>query len=256
MLRCVWLAAAGLAMAAGVASAGQTLDAIKARGALRVGTTGDYKPFSFLEPDGAYHGADIEMAKLIAARLDVRIAFVPTVWARMMDDFKADKFDMAVGGVTVLPSRAAVGDFSTVTVVDGKRPIARCADQAAFTDVPSIDRPGVRVIVNPGAANEQFAREHFPHAQLIVHKDNATVFDEIVNGHADVMVTDGIEVTHQALIHKELCPADVPAPFTRLEKAYWLQKDADLLAIVDETVQAAQRDGSWDKILAAAQLEP
>ncbi len=158
MLRSLLMATAGLAVAAGIASAAETLDAIKARGVLRVGTTGDYKPFSFLEPDGSYRGADIEMAKRIAARLGVRLEFVPTVWARMMDDFKADRFDIAVGGVTVLPARAAVGDFSTVTVVDGKRPIARCADAASFTDLASIDKPGVRVIVNPGAANEQFAR--------------------------------------------------------------------------------------------------
>ena len=63
---------------------------------------------------------------------------------------------------------------------------------------------------------------HFPHAKLTVHADNVSVFDEIIADRADVMVTDGIEVDHQALLHKELCAADVSAPFTRLEKAYML----------------------------------
>ncbi len=256
MFRHVLLISAGVLTAATSAWAGETLDAIKARGALRVGTTGDYKPYSFREPDGSYHGADIEMAKRLAARLGVRLEIVPTVWAAMMDDFKANRFDVAVGGVTVLPSRAAVGEFSVVTVVDGKRPIARCADQEGFIDLQSIDRPNVRVIVNPGAANEQFAREHFPHARLAVHADNATVFDEIVANRADVMVTDGIEVEHQARIHPELCATHVSVPFTRLEKAYWMPRDPELLAFVNEVVGDAKSSGAWDQMMDTAQREP
>ena len=89
------------------------------------------------------------------------------------------------------------------------------------------------MVVNPGASNEQFARANFPHARLTVHADNATVFDEIVAGREDVMVTDGIEVDHQAFIHPELCATKVAAPFTRLEKAYWMQDDPALQAAVD-----------------------
>lgn len=238
------------------ARAGQVLDAIQQRGALRVGTTGDYKPYSFLDPDGTYRGADIEMARRIAERLGVSLQLVQTKWGSLMADFQGDAFDMAVGGVTVLPARSAAGSFSTVLVVDGKRPIARCGDAGRYVDVTAIDQPGVRVIVNPGAANEAFARENFPHAALRIHADNATVFDEIAAGRADVMVTDGIEVDHQVYLHKELCAAAVPAPFTRLEKAYWLKRDADLTQIVDGVIAEAQANGSWASILRTAQEQP
>lgn len=256
MLKRLLLAMVGLLVMFASAWAGETLDAIKARGALRVGTTGDYKPFTFRDPDGSYRGADIEMAKRLASRLGVKLDIVPTVWARMMDDFKAHKFDIAMGGVTVLPAREAVGDFSTVTFVDGKRPVARCADQDHFTTIQAIDQPQVRVVVNPGAANEQFAREHFPHANLTVHKDNATVFDEIVANRADVMVTDGIEADHQAMIHPELCATHVAAPFTHLEKAYWLPKDPELLGVVNQVVADEKKTGDWDQILETAQKQP
>ena len=236
--------------------AGEALDAIRARGALRVGTTGDYKPFTFRDPDGRYHGADIEMAGRLAERLGVRLEIVPTVWAVLLDDFVAQKFDVAMGGVTILPARAQRGAFSSVTYVDGKRPVARCTDRERFTSVDAIDQPGVRVIVNPGAANEAFAREHFKHAALSVHRDNATVFDEIIAGRADVMVTDGIEADHQAFIHPELCPTRVPAPFTRLEKAYLLPRDPDLVRLVDDWLAAEKASGEWDRILDAAQRAP
>ena len=170
---------------------GADLAHIQSAGVLRIGTTGDYQPFAFREPDGSYRGADITMARQLAAALGVRAEFVPTTWAKLDSDFAADRFDIAVGGVSILPAREQIADFSPPTVVDGKRPIVRCADKDRFTSIASIDQPGVRVVVNPGASNEAFARSHFPHAQFTVHTDNASVFDEILAGREDVMVTDG-----------------------------------------------------------------
>lgn len=236
--------------------AGATLDAIQKSGTLRVGTTGDYKPFSFRNPDGSYQGADIVMAQRLAETLHVHIAYIPTIWAHINDDYAAGKFDIAVGGVTILPARIARGPFTQTTYVDGKRPIARCADRDRFTSIASIDAPDVRVIVNPGASNEDFARANFPRAKLTIHPDNPTVSDEIVASRADVFVTDGIEVAHLVHTHPELCPANVPALFTKLEKAYWVQNDPDLLAQVNAWLSREIASGFWDKTLDAALAAP
>ena len=75
-----------------------TLDRIRAAGVLRVGTTGDYTPFSLLQPDGSYRGADIDMAHDLAGLIGVDLRFVATVWVDLLDDFLADKFDIAMGG--------------------------------------------------------------------------------------------------------------------------------------------------------------
>jgi cyclohexadienyl dehydratase len=239
-----------------LARAGEVLDAIHARGTLRVGMTGDYKPFDFRDPGGHYRGADVEMAQHLAQYLGVKLEIVPTAWPHLAQDYKAGAFDVAMGGISILPTRQALGPFTPPLRLDGKRPIARCADKERFTTIDAIDQPGVRVIVNPGASNEAFAHEHFPHAQLTVHPDNATVFDEILAGRADVMVTDGIEVDHQALIHPELCAADVPVPFTQIRQGYWVQPDPELLAAVDTWLGEERTSGDWDRLLAAAQREP
>ncbi|MEJ0092062.1 MAG: transporter substrate-binding domain-containing protein [Methylocella sp.] len=234
------------------ASADSALDAIRMRGVLRVGTTGDYKPFSFRNSDGSYVGADIVMAQHLAHELNVKLEFVPTTWSALLPDFAARKYDVAMGGVSVLPERAAQGDFSNIVAIDGKRPIARCADKERFTSVEAIDQSDVRVVFNPGASNESFARTHFSHAHLIVQTDNTAIFDEIVEGRADVMVTDGIEVDHQVYIHPQLCPADVTAPFTKVEKAYLLPKDAALVKFVNDWLATEMSSGDWPRILDAA----
>ena len=226
-----------------------TLARIQVAGVMRVGTTGDYTPFSLKQPDGSYQGADIEMAHDLAERLGVSIEFVPTVWVDLLDHFLAGRFDIAMGGVTVTAPRAEKAFFSLPTFVDGKRPLARREDRDRFTSIAAIDRPGVRLIANPGSANEAFARANFTHATVIIHHDNASVFDELVAGRADVMITDGLEADHQAALHPELCACPVAAPFTRLEKAYMFARDPAMKAFIDSWLAAAFDSGQWQRAL-------
>jgi cyclohexadienyl dehydratase len=224
------------------------LTRIRAAGVLRVGSTGDYTPFSLRRPDGGYVGADIDMAHDLAARLGVRIEWVSTVWVDLLADFLADRFDIAMGGVTVNPARAGKAFFSIPTFVDGKRPLCRVEDRDRFVSIAAIDRPGVRVIANPGSANEAFAKANFPRAEVTIHPDNTTVFLEIAAGRADVMVTDGLEADHQAALHPELCAVPI-APFTRLEKAYMFARDPAMKAYIDAWLAAAFASGQWQAAL-------
>jgi cyclohexadienyl dehydratase len=235
------------------AYAGAVLDRIRATGELRVGTTGDYKPFSTLTPDGGYKGADIEMMRRLAAKLGVKAVFVPTRWGVLNQDFAADRFDIAVGGISILPERTALGPFAHTLMADGKRPIVRCADQARFNSLDAINQPTVHVIVNPGASNEAFAHARLPAAELTVFPDNATIFEEIAAGRADAMVTDGIEVEQQVRLHPGvLCPAAVAAPFTHSDKSYWLRPDPDLLVLVNNWLDEEIASGRWRQTLEAA----
>jgi cyclohexadienyl dehydratase len=252
-MHAVFLRLALVCALASPVQAGEALQAIKARGELRVGTTGDYKPFTFKEPDGTRWGADIAMAEDLAKTLGVKLIIVPTIWADILADQVAGKFDIAMGRVTITPPRAEKAYFSKPMFSDGKRPITRCADKDKFQGLDAINKPDVRVIVNPGGQNEKFARDNLTKAQVTVHKDNATVFEEIAAGRADVMVTDGIEVEHTSRTMPGLCPASVPAPFTKLEKAYMMPKDDDLKAVVDIWLSDAQTSGRWQRALDMAQ---
>ncbi len=228
---------------------GAALDAVRTRGVLLVGTTGDYKPFSFRNSDGSYVGADIVMARHLADELKVKVEFVPTTWSTLLPDFVAGRFDVAMGGVSILPERAAQGEFSSAVNMDGKRPIVRCSDKERFTDVAAIDQPNVRVVEPPGASNEAFARSSLSHAQLTIHNDNTTIFEEIIAGRADVMVTDGIEVDHQVYLHPELCSANVKAPFSNVAKAYLLPKDAEFVKVVNNWIAKEKSTGDWQQTL-------
>ena len=127
---------------------------------------------------------------------------------------------------------------------EGKTPIARCAEAQNYHSLADIDRPDVRVVVNPGGANERFARSHLKAAPIRVFPDNRAIFEEIAEGRADVMMTDASETKFQAKQHPGvLCAIHPDKPFDFAEKAYWMRRDATLKAFVDTWLRISIESG-------------
>ncbi len=202
------------------------LDDIIKRGTLRVGMTGDYLPFTYLDKSNSkFRGFDVDMAEALGKALDVKVEYVPTAWKGM---------------------------FSTPIMREGKTPIARCADAGKYDTIADIDKSGTRVIVNPGGTNERFARANVKNAEIKVFGDNVAIFDEIAKGNADLMMTDSSETRYQQKLHAGvLCAVHPDKPFDFAEKAYWLQRDVALKAFVDQWLHIVMEDGSFKRIYAA-----
>ncbi|WP_116135803.1 transporter substrate-binding domain-containing protein [Trinickia diaoshuihuensis] len=236
------------AQTAPAATASSRLDAVLARGTLRVCTTGDYKPYSFLKPDGKFEGIDIDMAESLAKSLGVKTDYVKTTWSGLMNDFLA-KCDVAAGGVSTSLERQKHVFFTQPYMIDGKTPIVRCADTEKYQTLAQIDQPDTRVIVNPGGTNERFAKQYFTHAKLTVYPDNVTIFKQILDEKADVMVTDASETLLQQKLNPGLCSVHPDRPFQYGEKAYMLpQGDVTFQQYVDQWLHLARATGEFQSI--------
>jgi cyclohexadienyl dehydratase len=233
-------------------ASGQTrLDDILARGALRVGTTGDYPPFTQRAPDGTYAGFDIDVAQSLAAALGVRVEFVATRWGDLTRDLQAGAFDIAMGGVSVTLERQKKAYFSTAYMRDGKTPIARCADKQKYETLEAIDRPEVKVVANPGGTNEKFDRAHLKAAEIVIWGDNLSIFDRVASDDADLMITDATETLYQQRLHPGvLCAVHPEAPFDFSEKAYMLPRDEALKQFVDQWLHINGANGALAAIRA------
>ena len=189
---------------------------------LRVGTTLDYAPFSYLSEGGEREGLDIVLATQLAESLGARLVWVRTSWPTLMKDFRSGAFDVGMSGISIIPSRAREGFFTTAYHEGGKTPITHCNLKTRFTSLDAIDRAGVRVIVNPGGTNERYVNSALKAATIVRHPDNETIFEALRAGKADLMITDAIEVLVMAKRYDDLCPSMPGSLLTQQNKGWML----------------------------------
>jgi cyclohexadienyl dehydratase len=232
--------------------AADRLARIKASGVLRVGTTGDYKPYTYLDPaTQTYSGMDIDVAQDFARSLGVRVVFVATSWPTMTSDLVADKFDVVMGGVSDSPEREAAGALSHAYLSDGKVALVRAGDRTKYLTLADIDKPGVRIAVNPGGTNQKFVNANIKAATVVVIEKNLSIPQLVASGQADVMITDGVEAALAARGDARLAVADPADPFTKLQKEYFLHKgDPAFEAALDQFIDRALSDGTYAKLRA------
>ena len=228
-----------------------TIDKIEQRGELLIGTTGDYRPLSFREPDGTYWGFGIDVAQEIASRMGVDIEFVQSSWPTLTADVLAEPqlFDFAIGGITITDARRETMLMSDGYLANGKTILCRAADAARFQSLADIDRPEVRVMVNPGGLNEKFAHENLPHADISVHPRNEEIPSLIAQGDADVMITEITEAPYYVQADSRLAAPLLDRPFNHAEIGILMRKGQDdLLEIVNDIISQMKTDGTLRRL--------
>ena len=234
-----------------VAEAGH-LEEIIERGTIKIGTTGDYRPMSYLNPStGEYEGIDAEISKIIAESLGVSIEYVPTTWSTLTADALAGKFDIALCGISRNYAREKVLEMSDGYGVGifGKTILCRKKDAKKFRTIADIDKKNVRVMINPGGTNEKFAYANLKHAKIIVFEQNAEIPNQISIGNADIMITETVEALNYIKMDKNLAAPLINEPFTRHSCGILMQKgDQEFLNYINFVLAEIRMDGTLGKL--------
>ncbi len=223
------------------------VDKILERGVLIVGTTGDYRPLSYKEPEtGDYWGFGIDVAGEIAENLGVSISYVQTSWPTLSADVSnPELFDFAIGGITITDARLGTMAMSEGYLCNGKTILCRKEDSSKYRTLEDIDRPEVKVMVNPGGLNEKFAREKLPNCSLIVHDKNEEIPSMVSRGDADVMITEITEAPWYVRNDSRLAAPLLDKPFTRGRIGILMRKGQDdLMEKANATIRAMKKDGT------------
>ena len=230
------------------------LEDIAVRGTIRIGTTGDYIPMSYLNPaTGEYEGIDAELSRIIADSLGVAIEYVPTTWPTLAADMQAGKFDIALCGISRNFARAKTMAMSDAygEGLFGKTILCRKTDAKKFKSVADLNKPSVRIMINPGGTNEKFARANLPNATLIVHEENADIPIQIAEGKADIMITETVEAVSWVKREPRLAAPLVDKPFagTRHSCGILMQKgDQEWLNYVNFVLAELRMDGRLEQL--------
>ena len=194
---------------------------LRKRGVIQVGTPGDYLPFSYWNSsENQPRGIDVDIIKGFCSDNKLECRFIRTSWKSLMDDLDSGRFDLALGGIAITKQRRLHALFSNSHFRTGKAPLVRRDNFSEYEKISDIDQPHVRVIVNPGGTNEQFVRKKIRRASITVHSDNITIFDNLIQGKADVMITDAIEARIWEKLYPGLKAVNPHRPFTSAKLAF------------------------------------
>lgn len=156
-----------------------TLRAEVAPSVLRVGISDDYAPFA-----RSGRGFDVEVARALARDLGMKIEWVRFTWPELSAAVAANRFDVAMSGVTWRPDRGVVG-WTTTAVAQGGPCVVGDPSRGL-------------VAVNRGGVLERFARERFP-AQAVAVDDNRALPALLEGGAVSAFVTDSFEAASRPL---------------------------------------------------------
>jgi ABC-type amino acid transport substrate-binding protein len=179
-----------LQFAAPAANAQSKIDEIKQRGELRIAGV-LYRPLISPRPSGEYVGIDVELMKLMAADLGVKLKVLNAEWTTAVAGIEADKWDI-VPALCITPKRLEVIDFSQSYITIGATVTTSADNPKGLTTVEAFNRPEVVFAVPSGSWSESVAREIAPKATIkgFAQSTSADLIQEVVSGRADGVILD------------------------------------------------------------------
>jgi L-cystine transport system substrate-binding protein len=233
-----------LLSACGTADKSKDTGSDKEDNVLTIGTEATYPPFSYRDKKtNDITGYDVEVAKEVAKRLDMKPKFVATEWKNMFTSLDSKRFDLVANQVTITDERKQKYVFSTPYTVSGGQVIVNKDN----TDINGIDDLKGKVVGTTQGSNYAAEAEKAG-AKIKYYKGIAQVLTDLDVNRVDAAMND------QLFILTELKKTDynvkaVGEPFNKNEMAFAFRKDdKELSEKVNEALEEMKKDGTLKKI--------
>ena len=173
--------------------AGSTMATLKEKGKIVVGTKFDQPLFGLKNPTtGEIEGFDVEIAKLIAERIDpdLEVEFIESVSKNREPFIQEGKVDMVVATYTINDTRKQVVDFAGPYYVAGQDIMVK-SDNTTIKGVEDLN--GKKVCSVQGSTSIKNVQEKAPQADLSITFDTySKCADALADGRVEAVTTDNI----------------------------------------------------------------
>lgn len=226
------------------AAADESLAAVKQRGKLLVGMSGQYPPFAYREADGKLIGFDVEITTEIAKRLDVEAEFVTMPFKGLMAALDTERFDLIANQIAITEERKGLYAFSSIYVQSGSQLLVHKDNK----DVNGLaDVKGKRFGASQGSNYEAALKG--AGAEIELYTSNATMYSDIASGRITGTMNDRLQVAY--LVKTSNLPLRAAGtPETKVPVALMFRKEGSttLIAAVNKAMAEMQADGTYLKI--------
>jgi len=224
---------------------GSTLNQIIQKRVIRVGMEVEYFPFEYSDKKGNPVGFDVDLAKLIAKELGVKLEIRDTEWTGLIPSLQTGKVDMIISGMTRTLTRAKAVSFTNPYFVTGLCALVSKKRSPGLSSVTQLNQKGKIIAVKTGTTGDLIVKKRFPNAQINRFKDETACVREVITGRADAFIYDQLSIAK----HKKQNPESTYAllkPFTYEPFAMAIRKgDFDFLNWLNLFLETIKSDGRY-----------
>ena len=227
--------------------AGTTMAKIADKGTITIGTKFDQPLFGLRGPSGEPEGFDVEIGKIIAAKLGIepdKIKWVEAVSANREPFIQDGKVDIVVATYTINDDRKQVVDFAGPYFLAGQTILVKEAN----TDINGPDDlAGKTVCSVEGSTPAANIEANYPDAKLELTDAYSNCLEPLRNDQVDAITTDNV-ILAGFVDQNEGEFKLVGEPFTEEPYGIGLTKDdTDFRNFINDVLEESYEDGSWEQ---------
>ncbi|WP_113930620.1 transporter substrate-binding domain-containing protein [Bacillus sp. P14.5] len=214
-----------------------------------VGTDTTYPPFEF-EEGGDYKGIDIDLINAIAEEEGFSIELKPMDFGGIIPALQADQLDVAIAGMSITDERKEKVDFSD-PYFDAGLTLVVSEDNNDITSVEDLEGKTVAVKNGTtGADKAEELKEEVGIAEVRQFNDSPSMFQEVANGNADVLIEDYPVIAYQ-IKTKDLGLKTVGDRLNGDQYGIAILKgeNQELLEKINSGLQKLRDSGEYDEII-------
>ncbi len=171
--------------------AGSKIEQIKKEGKIVVGTSADYPPYEFHllnEQEGELVGIDMDIARVIAQELGVKVEIKDIIFSRLFDTLEAAKIDIAIAGLHPTEARKKKANFSDIYYQAIQAIVIRAENTDRIKTIE--DLRGKNIGVQKDTMQEDMARSHIEGANFVVRETIEELIINLQKGLVDALILE------------------------------------------------------------------
>ena len=218
-----------IAIAALAAASFVSIAAAQDNDTLRVGMSGGYFPFTFVQQD-KLQGFEVDVMNAVAEETGMNVEYVTMSFSGLIGALNSGRIDTVANQITITPEREAAFVFTQPYVYDGAQVVVKKGNEEEISGPE--DLRGRVVAVNLGSNFEQLLRELPYAAEIDIRTYESNIEQDTALGRVDAFVMD--RVSSAQVIQKSPLPLALAGqPFSEIRNA---------LPFRDDEAGRAQRD--------------